>query len=120
MKTRHIINASTLAHNKKGAILDYTARGGLAHRSALAEALRSGRLGGAGLDVIEGTPPVLWDDPLLYNGQRHHHPARCLLHRGVSPRFADQGCSGGSKSAEGGAATVLLVNPEVMTTKEVP
>ena len=53
-QTRHLIGAAQLAAMKPGAILINTARGGLIDDCALLEALRSGHLGGAGLDVYEG------------------------------------------------------------------
>lgn len=56
--TRHIINANSLAHMKSGAILINTGRGPLVHEEALVDALQTGRIGGAGLDVFEFEPQV--------------------------------------------------------------
>lgn len=62
--TRHIINAQTLELMKPGSYLVNTARAGLIDEHALAAALHSGHLAGAGIDVF--TPePAHADNPLL-------------------------------------------------------
>lgn len=56
--THHIIGSSELAKMKPGAILINAARGGVVDDVALVEALKSGRLAGAGLDVFENEPAL--------------------------------------------------------------
>jgi len=62
--TRGLLDARRLGLMKRDALLINTARGGLVDGRALAAALRAGRLGGAGIDVLTPEPPSA-DDPLL-------------------------------------------------------
>lgn len=63
--TREIINATSIKLMKKGAILINTSRGQLVNELDVAEALKSGQLGGYGADVMAEEPP-LEGNPLLY------------------------------------------------------
>ena len=56
-ETKNILNAKTLAQCKKGVRIINCARGGLVEEAALLEALKSGQVGGAALDVYEKEPP---------------------------------------------------------------
>lgn len=56
--THHVVAAPELAKMKPGAILIHASRGGVVDDAALAAALKSGRLAGAGLDVFENEPAL--------------------------------------------------------------
>ncbi|OXM83739.1 D-2-hydroxyacid dehydrogenase [Paenibacillus rigui] len=62
--TERLINGERLAFMKPTAFLINTSRGGLVAEADLAEALNSGKLAGAGLDVLSAEPPAA-DNPLL-------------------------------------------------------
>ena len=61
-QTHHLLDKEAFARMKRGAILINTARGGLIDETALAEALRSGHLDAAALDVFEQEP---YSGPLI-------------------------------------------------------
>jgi glycerate dehydrogenase len=74
-ETRDLIGAAQLASMKPGAILINTARGGIVNETALADALRSGRLAGAGVDVLTQEPPPT-THPLIIASRAARPPAR--------------------------------------------
>jgi phosphoglycerate dehydrogenase-like enzyme len=62
-ETRHLMDRDTIARMKRGAILINASRGPVVEEAALVEALRSGHLAAAGLDVYE-VEPLAEDSPL--------------------------------------------------------
>jgi glyoxylate reductase len=63
-ETRDLLDEQRIAMMKPGAVLINTARGGIVNEQALAEALKSGALYAAGIDVFE-QEPVPADNPLV-------------------------------------------------------
>src|SRR5207247_9879748 len=63
-QTRNLVNEATLALLKPAAFLLNTSRGPLIDEQALAEALNSGQIAGAAVDVLSVEPPPA-DNPLL-------------------------------------------------------
>jgi phosphoglycerate dehydrogenase-like enzyme len=94
-ETRHLLDRAAFAACKHGALIVNVARGGVIDQTALREALASGQLGGAGVDVTD-PEPLPSDDPLW--------GAPNLL---VSPHFAGAGSPGTLDRLAGGAADNL-------------
>ena len=64
--TAKMINAESITKMKNGAVIINCARGGVVDSQALADALNSGKLAAAGIDVFENEPPLAVDHPLLH------------------------------------------------------
>ena len=110
-ENRHLINATTLARMRKGAILLNVARGALVDEEALLAALESGHIAGAGLDVFEDEPPRR--APLL-----GHPKVVPLPHIGASTREAQRRAGlvtvGEMAKVLQGRTPQFCVNPEVL------
>ncbi|MFR4394514.1 MAG: NAD(P)-dependent oxidoreductase, partial [Ruminococcus callidus] len=61
-QSRHLINADTIAQMKDGVYLLNTSRGMLVESEALLDALKSGKIAGAGLDVYEEETDFFFED----------------------------------------------------------
>lgn len=83
-KTRNIIDATALAKMKKGVRIINCARGGLIVEKDLVEALKSGHVAGAGIDVFEVEPPAA-DSPLFA-----FENVVCTPHLGASTNEAQE------------------------------
>jgi D-3-phosphoglycerate dehydrogenase len=81
--TKDLFNAATLAKMKKGACLINAARGGIVNETDLLEALKSGQLAGAALDVYAKEPPDA--SPLF-----EHENLIALPHLGASTKEAQE------------------------------
>jgi D-3-phosphoglycerate dehydrogenase/C-terminal binding protein len=73
-ETKHLINAQTISRMPRGSFLINTARGAVVDTSAIPEAIMSGHLAGAGIDVLATEPPPE-TDPLILAWRNPDHPA---------------------------------------------
>ena len=78
----HLINREALAKMKQGAMLINTARGELVDTEALLEAMKSGHIGGAGLDVLE-EERMLKDEMELVRGVESIHSLKAIIRNHV-------------------------------------
>ena len=112
-ETHHLIDAAALAKMKRGAYLSTPRAAPLVDEDALCDALESGHLRGAGLDVYEHEPEV---NPRLLRDEERRHPAPHRLgDRGSAERHgADRGDERAPVSRRRGAAAprgVIAPNP---------
>ena len=73
-ETKHIVNTDTIAQLPKGAYVVNTSRGGVVDVSAVLDAVTSGHLAGAGIDVLETEPPT-GEEALIQAWRDPDHPA---------------------------------------------
>ncbi len=99
-ETRGLINADTLKQFKRSAILINTSRGGIVDEAALAAALNSGELAGAGLDVFE-KEPVAMDSPLMQARNLIMTPHSAALTKECVVRVAHAAATGIIDAIEG-------------------
>jgi D-3-phosphoglycerate dehydrogenase len=109
-ETHHMLDAARLAKAKKGVRIINCARGGLVDEAALFEALQSGQVGGAALDVYETEPPPA-DFPL-----RDLPNVVLTPHLGASTAEAQE--SVGIEIAQ--AIRAVLLNGEIRNAVNMP
>jgi len=110
--TRNLIGAEQLALMHKGAVIVNTSRGGIIDEAALAEALKAGEIGGAGIDVFEHEPPKP-DNPLfsLPNVVLGPHVAGVTE---ASMKGMALACADVIDTVLAGERPATLLNPEVL------
>lgn len=111
--TRHLITTASLARMKAGAFVVNVARGPIIDEQALAAALRDGRLGGAGLDVLEAEPPRA-GNPLLVRDDVVLTPHSAAYLRTAFDRMALACVKNALAGLDGTLDPSLVVNAEVL------
>lgn len=106
---RPIIGAAQMARMRHGVILANTARGGVVDEAALAEALASGQVGGAGVDVFDDEPPQ--DSPLFAHSTAILSPHIAGLTAECGERMAIASVENALDYLNGTINGDLIVNP---------
>lgn len=112
--THHLLDAAAFAAMRPGAILVNTARGPIVSQAALAEALRSGRLHGAGLDVLEAEPSDA-ANPLFGLPNLIVSPHNAASTEEGLARMARAAAQNILDALDGRADPAMAVNPEVLS-----
>ena len=73
-ETHHVVNMESMSWMPQGAYLVNTARGGLINTDDIPQAIETGQLAGAAIDVLDAEPPND-DDPLIVAWRDSDHPA---------------------------------------------
>ena len=113
----HVLGAAELALMKPTAVVVNTARGGLVDELALAEALRAGRLGGAGIEVFDAEPPAT-DHPLFGLDQAVLTPHNAALTVECAERMAIASVQNVLDFFAGRLDPALVVNRAAVGRKE--
>ncbi len=111
--TRHLINADAFARMKPGVWLINTARGPVVEEAALIDALRSGKVAAAGLDVLS-VEPALPDNPLLGMDNVILTPHSAASAQETLARMAVRAAQNILDALAGRIDPGFLVNPEVL------
>ena len=112
-ETMGMIGADDLASMKPSAYLVNTARGGLVDEAALADALRAGRIAGAGIDTFDREPPAP-DHPLLGLDTVLLSPHTAGLTEECAARMGIATAKNALDGIDGRLDPALVVNREVL------
>ena len=110
-QTRNLINAETIRLMPRGSYLINTARGGVVDVNAIPDALASGHLAGAGIDVLPVEPPT-GEEPILRAWRDPDHPAHDrLILNPHSAFYSEQGFDDMRTSGAKACRNALLGEP---------
>lgn len=113
---RPVIGAGEIARMKPGAVLINTARGGVVDENALAQALKSGQIGAAGVDVFDDEPPGK-DSPLLACDNALLSPHIAGVTEESSERMAIASIRNALDYLDGSIDPDLIVNREALNVQ---